>query len=250
MRKAMKPTDEKASIAKRLKEMIEENGLDYLKENSFRVYSLLLAEKVASPLSARMILLTLLAQVHLKAKKLTDPKVLAQHIQKSCCLNKRMADFLASIYVEVFSAENQKKWEKMAGMGFDDFCRQEWKFAWNGESVWSCHGGSMDCSASASATIKVVDTQLLGKELKKILKKNPFIASNDIFDYYQLMLCDLLDTEFEEYCTFIDYYPPVVEDFKINYNHVSEGFFSKYGMKIIASDYSGELSDLMIDDRY
>ena len=64
------------------------------------------------------------------------------------------------------------------------------------------------------------------------------------------MLCDLLDTEFEEYCTFIDYYPPVVEDFKINYNHVSEGFFSKYGMKIIASDYSGELSDLMIDDRY
>jgi len=246
----MKRTDEKTAIAQRLKEMIEENGLDYLKENPFEIYSLLLDEKVASPLSIRMILLTLLAQVHLKAKELADPKAIARYIQRSCCLNKVMADFLSSIYAEVFSAENQEEWEKKAGMGFDDFCRQEWKFSWNGDSVWRCRGGSMDCFCGATAAIKIVDTQQVGNELKKMLEKNPFMASDEIFGHYQSMLCELLDSDFEEYCTAEDYYPPVVEDYAGNFDDIVNEFCKKHGMELIASDYSGELSDFEPDDRY
>ena len=246
----MKRTDEKTAIAQRLKEMIEENGLDYLKENPFEIYSLLLDEKVASPLSIRMILLTLLAQVHLKAKELADPKAIARYIQRSCCLNKEMADFLSSIFAEVFSAENQEEWEKKAGMGFDDFCSQEWKFSWNGDSVWRCRGGSMDCSCSATAAIKIVDTQQVGNELKKMLEKNPFTASDESFGYYQSMLCELLDSDFDEYCTAEDYYPPVVEDYAGNFADIVNKFCKEHGMELIASEYNGELSDLEPDDRY
>ena len=244
----MQQTDEKTAIAKRLKKVIEENGLDYLMENSFKIYSLLLKEKVASPLSARMILLTLLAKVHLKAKELADAKELAQYIQRSCCLNKEMADFLSSIYVELFSAENQEEWKKKAGMGFDDFCRREWEFSWDGDCEWRHRGGTMDCSCSATARIKIVNPQQLGSELQQMLEKNPFIASSDIFDYYQFILCDLLDSDFEEYCTSDDYYPPVVEDYNGNFYDIVEEFCKKYGMQLIAYDYSGDIYDFNSDD--
>lgn len=244
----MKRSDEKIAIAKRLKELIEENGLDYLRENPFKIYSLLLTEKVASPLFARMILLTLLTQVHLKAKDFTDPKVLGKYIQKSCCLNKGMADFLASIYAEVFSTENQEEWGKKAGMGFDDFCRQEWTLSWNGDCEWRCRGGSMDCICSATATIKIVDTQQIGNELQKMLEKNPFMASGDIFGYYQSMLCDILDSDFEEYCSSDNYYPPVVEDYGGNFADIVNKFCKKHGMDLIASDYSGNSSDFEPDN--
>lgn len=246
----MKRPDEKMAIALRLKEMIEENGLDYLKENPFDIYSLLLDEKVASPLSIRMILLTLLTQVHLKAKELADPNAITRYIQRSCCLNTEMADFLSSIYAEVFSAENQKEWEKRAGMGFADFCRQVWKFSWNGDCEWSCRGGSMNCFCNATATIKIVDTQQVGNELQKMLEKNPFMASDEIFGYYQSMLGDLLDSDFEDYCTADDYYPPVVEDYVENFADFVNNFCKKHGMELIASEYSGNSSDFEPDDRY
>ena len=108
----------------------------------------------------------------------------------------------------------------------------------------------MDCFCSATATIKIVDPQKVGNELKKKLEKNPFMTSDEIFGHYQSILYDLLDSEFEEYCTADDYYPPVVEDFDVNYNHIIEGFCSKYGMELIASEYSGNSSDFDPDDRY
>ena len=244
----MKRTDEKTVIANRLKKLIEEKGLAYLEDNSFKIYLLLLKERIASPLTIRMILLMLLSKVHLKAKELTDPKALAQYIQRSCCLNKAMADFLSSIYTEVFSAANQEEWKKKAGMGFDDFCRREWEFTWDGDCEWGYRGGSMDCFCSATATIKVVNPQQVGNELKQMLEKNPFMASAEIFGYYQSMLCDLLDSDLEEYCAADKYYPPVVEDYGESFDYLVEDFCQKHGMKLIASDCSGDLSDFNPDD--
>ena len=108
----------------------------------------------------------------------------------------------------------------------------------------------MDCSCSSTAAIKIVDTQQVGNELKKMLEKNPFTASDEILDFYRSMLCDLLDADFEEYCTSDNYYPPVVEDYVGNFNDIVNKFCKKHGMELIASDYNGELSDFEPDDRY
>ena len=63
----MKQNDEKTFLADYLKKAVEQNGNDFLGDNAFDIYRQLLEKKSVSALSARMLLLALLSDVHQKS---------------------------------------------------------------------------------------------------------------------------------------------------------------------------------------
>ena len=246
----MKQNDEKTFLADYLKKTVEQNGNDYIGDNAFEIYEHLLERKSVSQLSARMMLLALLSDVHQKSLELVTTDAISQHIEECCCLNRDMADFLASIFAEVYSEANQEKWRKKAGTGLKKFCRKEWLFAWKGESEWRAGGGSVDCFCNAKATVKVVNPQQVADDLKAMLTKNPLLSEKDIFEIYLGELCDLLDSDFDEYCTCDKYYEPVVEDYSGNYEYVVKEFCQKHGMELIEFECNGDSTDFEPDDDY
>ena len=246
----MKQNDEKAFLADYLKKIVEQNGNDYLGENAYGIYRQLLEKKSVSPLSARMLLLALLSEVHQKSLELVMADAISQHIEECCCLNRDMAGFLASIFAEVYSEANQEKWRKKAGTGLKKFCRKEWEFVWEGESKWRAGGGSVDCFCNAKATVKVVNPQQVADDLKAMLAKNPLLSEKEIFAHYQDELCDQLDSDFDDYCTSDKYYEPVVEDYTGNYEYVVKEFCQKHGMELMEFECNGGSTDFEPDDDY
>ncbi len=246
----MKQKDEKTFLVDYLKKTFEQKGNDYLGDNAYDIYKYFLKEKSVSPLSARMVLLALLSDVHQKSIELVAEDAISQHIEECCCLNKNMADYLASIFADVYSEKNQEKWNKKAGVGLKKFCGKEWEFAWEGESQWIAGSGSVDCFCSAKATIKVVNPQQVAEDLKAMLAKNPLLSENDIFNHYQDELWKLLDSDFDDYCTDDDYYQPVVEDYSENFEDIVKKFCQKHGMELVDFECNGESTDFEPDDDY
>ena len=246
----MKQNDEKTFLADYLQKTVEQKGNDYLGDNAFDIYRQLLEKKSVSSLSARMMLLALLSDVHQKSLELVTADAISQHIEDCCCLNRDMAGFLASIFAKVYSEANQEKWRKKAGAGLKKFCRKEWEFAWDGESEWKAGGGAVDCFCSAKATVKVVNPLQVADDLKALLAKNPLLSDKDIFEHYQDELSVLLDSDFDDYCTGDDYYEPVVEDYSGNYEYVVKEFCQKHGMELMSFECNGDSTDYEPDDDY
>jgi len=248
--KNSKATDEKIAISDYLVNIITTKGQEYLQTASYKIYLELIEKKIASSLYARMMLLTLLSGIQVKATELSnDVQALSLDIQKTCCLNSEMGTALAEVYSQIFSAENQTKWQKKTEAGFRSFCRKIWQLSWEDECVWKYPGGHMDCSGSGTATVKVIAPDIVKQEMQNHLAQNPFLTADEISAYFNDVLAQSLDSEFEEYCTDDDYYPPVVEDFRDNFDDVVNKFCSKFGLELVASDFDGYLSDYEPDDR-
>lgn len=78
-----------------LKQIIDQDSLNYLKTNPFGVYQNLIDKDIAEH-SARLILMTLLAKIPEKLERNNwDLETLIQYIQKECCLNQDAAKTLA-----------------------------------------------------------------------------------------------------------------------------------------------------------
>ena len=73
--------------------------------------------------------------------------------------------------------------------------------------------------------------------LKSMIKKNPFVTAEAIHKFYEKELCKYLNPEFEVYCTCVDYYQPVVEDFELVY-YVKE-WVKKNGFNVISCNGDG-----------
>ena len=88
----------------------------------------------------------------------------------------------------------------------------------------------------------------VGEDMKQLLAKNPLTTAEEIFKYYQDELLELLDSDFEFYCTNDDYYPPVVEDYGDNFEGVVNEFCQKHGMELVFSEYKGDTGDFEPDE--
>ena len=87
-----------------LKEIIDKEGMDYLRKSACAVYHKLEAGKVA-PVLSRLILITLLADIPVKAKEMSVSD-LSKEIQKQCCLKKGISDFSPEIISRHFDEAN------------------------------------------------------------------------------------------------------------------------------------------------
>jgi hypothetical protein len=227
-----------------LKQIIDENGFKYLSSNAFKIYKKLIDSGTTDLRRARILLLTLLAGVYKLAKeKNADKDKLSAYIQDELFLRKDIADDFASLYTELFSAENISEWDNKDSAGLKEFCGGEWEFLWEGFAVWYASHVHVDCSANAKALLKVSDRKLVRERLKKLVKTNPFISAEKIFEEYNDELCELLDGDFKFYVEAEDYYPPVAEDYGENYEDVLEKFCKKHGFEIIDCEFEGDTSN-------
>ena len=229
-----------------LEDYIWKNGFEKLSENPFAVYKDMVKSKKKNrgiePKTARLVLVTLMSKTHELARKGSSEDELVNHIQSEHYLNKKIAKDIASMYLALFSSDNEKSWDAAKEAGFSEFCESEWIVEWDGRCDWHTkHGGSYPCSAEASLTFSVLDKKKLHSHLSSELKTNPFLSADDIYGILMRQIEDDLDKDMVEYCDADDYYEPYWEEFVGEGTYESEAKWKSWGLEIIEFSGSGDI---------
>lgn len=230
-------TKSDADIAAKLKELIDQNGPDYLAAKPYKVYKKLAKSATRGKKASASVLYALVSGVTADLDPAEEPADLSKRIQKECSLNKQMADRLAGIFLSVYSESNRREWENKNQEGLKQFLTEAFTCTWEGFAVWNEGNGSVDCYYKAEVILNPTDKAAENKELVQMLKKNPFMTKETISEYFSKSLRKYLDGEFEEYCTCDDYYQPVVEDFEAEY--CVKEWSGKNGFNFISCDGDG-----------
>ncbi|MBR6410783.1 MAG: hypothetical protein IKS35_05310 [Clostridia bacterium] len=228
------------SIVKKLKEMVDENGPNYLAEQPFRVYSELVSSEITDRQTAAAVLHLLASGLLERVGQCQTLEELSKSIQSECNLNKRMADRLASILHLLYSQENKKEWCHKEREGLAQFLNEDFLCEWKGFAVWDEGNGTVNCHYEAKIILKPTKEISKDKELVQQLTKNPFLTKKKICDLFEKRLRNFLDDEFEDYCTAEDYYQPVVEDFGDNLEYDLKKWCEQTGFEIVSCDGDGD----------
>ena len=226
------------SAARKLKELIDNNGPDFLATNPYVVYKELVKSGSADKKTAGAVMFLLTTDIPNEIGLHRDRMSLTKQIQKSCSFNRKMADFLADIMLRLYSDKNNEEWKNKDLSGFEKFRDENLSFRWEGFSVWQASGGGVDCYYNADIFLKPVKNLAVGDELADALKKNPFLKTDDIRKEYIRQMTEYLNREFEKYCTEDDYYEPVVEDFELK--SCVEEWSKKNGFKVLSCEGKGD----------
>jgi len=233
--KKMNNTDER--IVEKLKELIDENEPDYLKDSPLKVYESLKTMGKQDTVIAGAVLMLIVSGMWNEYLTVKDSESISQEIQKECFFNKKMSDRLATIIVRLYSDLNQSEWEEKRNEGLKQFLKKNHTFNWEGFSVWDAGNGTVDCYYDAEVVLKPVKEMKNNKELQKKLEKNPFVSEDEIYKMFDKALSDHMDMEFKEYCTCDDYYQPVVEDFELEY--CVKDWCKKNGFEVVSCEGDG-----------
>ncbi|MBQ9154987.1 MAG: hypothetical protein IJ130_14390 [Solobacterium sp.] len=227
-------------IAGRLKELIDKEGPEYLSEYPDQVYRYLVRETDTDDIFCAAVLYTLHAGVNESAKRINDRKKLSSVISDTCSLKKKLADDIAELYVLLYSSDNLQNWNEQNLAGLNEFTGSEQKFEWDGYYVWDAGSVTMDCRYHAEISAEAVQP-LKCSLLAEKLKKNPFLSVDKIHDLFQKDLKEHLENAFDEYCGCDDYYPPVTEDFEMEY--YAQEWCRENGFEMIQADGDGITGD-------
>ena len=229
-----------------LKEYISKNGFEILSKSPFEVYKAMIkGDKDIQGIDqkrARLILITLMSKTHEMARKGCSSSELTDHIQTEHFLVEETAKDVASLYLELFGEQNVKTWDDARELGFKEFCKKEWTVDWDGDADWHTkHGGSYPCSAYAHLTFTVRDAEKLHDHLSSMLKSNPFLSADEIYDFLSSQIEGGLDNDMQEYCDADDYYEPYWDEFVGNGTYDSEKEWKSWGLEILEFTGSGDI---------
>lgn len=225
--------------------IIDEQGIDYLQRKPYEVYKKLISSGTDRKL-AGLVLVTLLSDASKKAREM-DMENLSKNIQEECCMKKKAADEMSAMYKSLFDARNMSDWKKRKEHGFREFCGKTWEFQWDGEAQWSSGGGHIDCWCTINAEIEVADKEAARKNVRELLKDNPFTPAEKICEYYAKKMTKALEDDLKNYVTCEDYYPPVMDDYHHNGEYALEECCGKLGLKVVSFDCNGSMSDFEPD---
>ena len=229
-----------------LKGYISTNGFEKLSKSPFDVYKAMIEGGKDTPgidqRDARLVLVTLMSNSHEMARKGCSSVELADHIQTENLVTEKAAKDLASMYLELFSEQNEKTWDDAKELGFKEFCEQEWTVEWEDMCDWHTkHGASYSCSAYATLIFAVRDAEKLHDYLSSQLKSNPFLSANDIYDFLANQIEADLSDDMEEYCDADDYYEPNLEEFVGEGTYESEKEWKSWGLELVEFTGSGDI---------
>ena len=205
------------NVINRLKDMIDREGQSYLTEEPYRVYLELKEDFAVDKIISGGILVFLVNGMMDYVGPESDFQELSRKIQKECGFNKKMADRLAGIFLSLYSEENMEEWESKNLKGLSEFLSEEFCCSWEGEAVWERGGGGILCHYQGKTVLKPKETAAKEKKLQDMLRRNSFLTKEEIAEHFEGSLRKYLDDAFEEECTCDEYYPPVVEDFELEY---------------------------------
>ena len=227
-----------------LKELIDNNGEDYLKNETFKVYKELIDSKILDK-NTSVCILHLLLSVDIKevVTKEEDRNNVSKIIQKECYFNKKIADYLTQIFISLYSNDNKTEWKNNELVGLKEFIDEIFKYEWNGFCVWKGQGVTVDCTYDAEIILKPTYKIMINKDFSSLINKNKFITKKSIHDYYVKKLKKYLDDNFDDYCSCDDYYTPNAEDFGINLEEDLKSWCNDNGFEYISSEGEGEEGD-------
>lgn len=137
-----------------LKTLIDKNGPEYLSQEPFVTYKELTNSEKIDAKTAGAILLALVRGIDRDSRNYENSERASEWVRKECCLNKRMADRIAEIFLELYSEENKDEWKAMELEGWTQFKKTKIRCTWEGFSVWQTGGGSVDCHFVAQIILK------------------------------------------------------------------------------------------------
>lgn len=236
----MKTVNTDATV-KALNQMIDKESIEKLQREPGTVYRRLSKNKAVGDYTARMIYMAMLADtVGYIEQNSPDQEKLSEYIYRECGYRKAEAEKIADIFSQVFNREHIAEWDSRKEEGFRKLCSNELKMhVENENSAWHRDGVHVDCSFSASAVFQVKDKKTARKALAGMIDLDPYVSADKLTEYLESKLQENLDTDFEEFCTEDDYYPPVPEDYGDNFEeYVLKPFCERYGLECV--DYSGQ----------
>lgn len=226
-------------IVKALKEIIDQNGLKYLTDEPYRVYTELVKSGTADRKTAAALLHLLASGMLETADPGYDAELLSGTIRRECSLNKKISDRLAIILYTLYSEKNKKEWQRKEREGLCRFLREMFIYDWEGFAVWDAGNGTVDCHYKARIILRPTEYVSEDRELVKLLEKNSFTTKETIHDLFAKRLQKYLDYEFKEYCTEDDYYQPVVEDYGSNLEYDLQNWSKENGFEFVSCEGSG-----------
>ncbi len=150
---------------------------------------------------------------------------------------------MALLFLDVFSKEQQAKYEDEKENGLDEFCSKKHKITWKGFTRWCVDSVYVDCLFNANFSFVINDRKKIKKNNLSLIKKNTYLSAEFFYKKYKEDIIKKLDEDFEYYCTCDDYYPPVCEDYIGNLDSLLESYFKKHGFKMVDLNGEGEISD-------
>lgn len=220
-----------------LKKTIDSNGPNYLADKPYQVYRKLLKSNVTDKETAGAILYFIVNDMLSYISRGYDFEELSRMIQMKCHLKKDMAERLTTIFLSLYSRENESEWGSKFMDGLTQFLNESFTCSWKGFAVWRESNGGVNCHYEAEIVLYPTDMADKDEELLNLLDKNPFMKKETIKKYFEESLCKYLDYEFSEYCTCEPYYQPTAEDFDI-YDRTNE-WCRKNGFKLISCEGDG-----------
>lgn len=122
-------------------------------------------------------------------------------------------------------------------------CMTKQHFDLEAHDVWYSGNVHVDADFYASVDIEVCDTDVVRMELKALLESNPFTTEETIHKYFMQKFESSMSEDFGDYVACEDYYPPVAEDYDINFEDLALALCRHYGFKLISCECEGETSD-------
>ncbi len=232
------------AVRNRLREIIEEEGIEYLENKPNKVYQDLM-EKDLDPVCARLVLSALTAQGAKKALELNEES-LSHYFGMECGLRKEEADRLAAMFKELFNQRGLKRRE----YGFREFCEASWEFHYSGERLWRRRRGNYECSYVIEAAIQVCDQALAHKAVAGFLKKNPFATSDEICNRFCKKLTAKLNGDLKLFISEESFGPPEMDNYDGEY--VLKVLCERFGLEVLSCDCEGYVSgpDISTPDDY
>lgn len=183
-------------IIEKLKELIDNNGPEYLADNPYETYRVIVAAAPDKAVLAGAILMLLSVGVWDSAILIKDQDEISKKIQKECCFNKKMSDSLSDIIGSLYSEDNSTEWKNKCNEGLKQFLKHDHTFNWEGFSVWDAGSGTIDCFYDAEIVLHPTKAAGKIKELEKLLKKNPFMTEEAVYKFFEKSLEDYLNSEY------------------------------------------------------
>ncbi len=226
------------NIVSLLKDIIDKDGLSYPADEPYDVYKKLVESGTADRKIAAALLHFLVSGLWENAK-CGNTELLSETIRKECSLNKRISDRLALILYSLYSDKHKKEWKRKEREGLRQFLAEEFICTWKGFVVWDAGNGTVDCHYEAEVVLSPGKEISADKELSRLLKKNPFMTKEAIYNLFAKRLRKYLDDQFEEYCTCDDYYQPVVEDYGDNLESCLSEWCEENGFEYLSFEGAG-----------
>ncbi len=223
-----------------LNDLINKEGYDYIYDNAWDVYNILLEKKIDKKMASLLLYALVLG---LARENRYD---IRGDVWRVLSLNKEMSASICNIFSSLYNNPSLSDIEMKAYQGLEEFCSKEWEMCPSGEGTSEDkYGFYTDYAIRYYLTVKVVDRASVERGIRSKLKKNPFMQAEDIVSYYESKASAVIAPMVQCCCSIPGERLLLSMEEYISRNcvHEMDDYFEYRGLKVLSRDYEYYESD-------